>query len=167
MRKFSPYSSLGLKRPATRTYVSSLACCLFLSAFQAHAADPILPNPKLTPGAVLTTDRTIICQPGYSKSVRHTSGRLKHEVYLEYGINKKNGHYEVDHLIPLSIGGADVRENLWPESRDTQPWNASAKDRLENYLHNEVCAGRMQVEEAQKAIASDWVGAYQRVLGKP
>ena len=144
-----------------------LSLLLTLCAFQAHAADPILPDPKLTPGSVLTTDKTIICQPGYSKSVRHTSGRLKHEVYQEYGINKKGGHYEIDHLIPLSIGGADVRENLWPESRDTQPWNASAKDRLENYLHNGVCAGRIQVEEAQKAIASDWIGAYQTYLGVP
>jgi hypothetical protein len=134
----------------------TLSLILTLCAFQAHAADQFLPDPKLTPGAVLTTDRAIICQPGYSKSVRHTSGRLKHEIYLEYGINKEGGHYEIDHLIPLSIGGADVRENLWPESRNTQPWNANVKDKLENYLHNEVCAGRIQVEEAQKAMSSDW-----------
>jgi hypothetical protein len=103
----------------------------------------------------------------YSRSVRHTSGRLKHLIYAEYGINRATGHYEIDHLIPLGVGGADTRENLWPESRDTQPWNAGVKDRLENYLHVEVCAGRLGVLDAQKAIAADWIVAYRRFLGEP
>jgi len=41
-------------------------------ALPAVAGDlPIRPDPKLTPGAVLTTDGAAVCQPGYSKSVRH------------------------------------------------------------------------------------------------
>ena len=140
---------------------------IVMTATAAFAADPILPDPKLTPGAVATTDRMTICQPGYSKSVRHTSGQLKHQVYGEYGIDRSAGHYEIDHLIPLGIGGADSRENLWPESRDTQPWNAGVKDRLENYLHVEVCAGHIAVQDAQRAIAADWVAAYRRYLGAP
>ena len=35
------------------------------------------------------------------------------------------------------------------------------KDRLENFLHVEVCAGHIAVQDAQKAIASDWVAAYR------
>ena len=88
-------------------------------------------------------------------------------VYVEYGINRDNGHYEIDHLIPLGIGGADTRENLWPESHDTKPWNADVKDKLENFLHVEVCAGHIPVADAQKAIAADWVGAYRKYLGTP
>ena len=103
----------------------------------------------------------------YSKSVRHTSGQLKHQVYAEYGIDRSAGHYEIDHLIPLGIGGADTRENLWPESRDTQHWNAGVKDRLENYLHVEICAGHIAVQDAQKAIAADWTAAYREYLGEP
>jgi hypothetical protein len=99
--------------------------------------------------------------------VRHTSGQLKHQVYVEYGIDAKTGRYEIDHLIPLGIGGADKRENLWPESRDTKPWNANVKDRLENYLHVEICAGHMPIADAQKAIAMDWVAAYRKYLGEP
>ncbi len=133
----------------------------------AIAADPVVPDLKLTPGAVVPTNATTICQPGYSRSVRHTSGQLKHQIYVEYGIDRNAGHYEIDHLIPLGIGGADTRENLWPESRDTQPWNAGVKDRLENYLHVEVCAGHIAVQDAQKAIAVDWIAAYRRYLGAP
>jgi hypothetical protein len=137
-------------------------------AAPAFADDPISPDPRLTPGAVLTTDVAAICQPGYTKTVRHTSGKLKTAVYREYGINRGHGRrYEVDHLIPLELGGADVRENLWPESFDTQPWNASVKDQLENYLHAEVCAGRMPIEQAQREIATDWIAAYRKYLGEP
>ena len=142
-------------------------CGIAVSVTAAFAADPIVPDTKLTPGAVLTADEATICQPGYSKSVRHTSGQLKHRVYVEYGIDRNAGHYEIDHLIPLGIGGADTRENLWPESRDTAPWNAGVKDRLERYLHVEVCAGHIAVQDAQKAIATDWVAAYRRYLGAP
>ena len=56
---------------------------------------------------------------------------------------------------------------VWPESRDTQPWNAGVKDRLESYLHVEVCAGHIAVIDAQMAIASDWIAAYGKYLGEP
>jgi hypothetical protein len=145
-----------------------LAALLVLSAgVSALASDAILPNPVFTSGAVLTADLSVICQPGYSKSVRHTSGRLKHEIYAEYGLSQKDGNYEIDHLIPLGIGGADVRQNLWPESRDTQPWNANVKDQLENYLHGEICAGRIPATEAQQEIAKDWVTAYRKYFRVP
>ena len=132
--------------------------------FPAYADDPISPDPQLTPGAVLTTDTSKICQPGYSRSVRHTSGQLKRQVYAEYGIDANTGNYEIDHLIPLGIGGDDTRENLWPESRDTKPWNADVKDRLENYLHVEICAGRINIADAQNAIAADWIAAYRKYM---
>jgi len=109
------------------------------------AGDPIRPDPRLTPGAVLTTDTTIVCQHGYSASVRHTSGRMKAAIYREYGVVHGSGHYEIDHLIPLSIGGADVAANLWPQSHDTQPWNADVKDRLELRLLHLVCHGEVPI----------------------
>lgn len=133
----------------------------------AHAADPVRPNPHLTPGAVVTTDVSRICTPGYTKSVRHTSGSLKAFVYREYGIDRRGGHYEIDHLISLELGGADVAKNLWPESYDTEPWNARVKDRLENYLHEQVCTGWIPIEQAQKEMATDWIAAYERYLGGP
>jgi hypothetical protein len=144
-----------------------LLVLLFLTttALPAFAADPIQPDPRLTPGAVLTTDLSVICQPGYTKTVRHTSGKLKRRVYEEYGIDSRTGHYEIDHLIPLELGGADVRQNVWPESYDTEPWNAHTKDRLENYLHEGVCSGRLQLEQTQREIAQDWISDYQKIFG--
>jgi hypothetical protein len=109
----------------------------------------------------------VICQLGYTKTVRHTSGKLKALIYREYGLNRSGGNYEIDHLIPLELGGADVRENLWPESWDTQPWNAHVKDRLERYLHQGVCFDPMPLQQAQREIAKDWIAAYQKYIGKP
>src|SRR4051794_6981089 len=138
----------------------------FLFSVSAFAGDlPIRPDPTLTPGAVLTTDVATICRSGYSKTVRHTSGKLKAKIYREYGIAKTSSHFEVDHLISLELGGADVAENLWPQSYDTESWNAHSKDALENRLHALVCAGRIPIEQAQHEIAVDWIAAYEKYVG--
>ena len=126
---------------------------------------PIRPDPRLTPGAVLTTDAATVCQPGYSKTVRHTSGKPKAAIYREYRLDKSESHFEVDHLISLELGGADVATNLWPQSYDTEPWNAHTKDRLEDRLHALVCAGQLPLEQAQHEISVDWIAAYRRYLG--
>lgn len=123
--------------------------------------DPILPDPVLTPGAVLTSDPSVVCHPGYSKTVRHTSGSTKHAVYVAYGLSNKTGHYEIDHLIPLSLGGADVQGNLWPQSYDTPTWNATVKDKLEWKLLHMVCKGQLPMATAQQAMARDWISAYK------
>jgi len=137
-------------------------------ALPALAGDLLIrPDPKLTPGAILTTDAAKVCQPGYSKTVRHTSGKLKAMVYREYGLGRTRRHFEIDHLISLELGGADVAENLLPESYDTTPWNAHVKDRLEDRLHALVCAGKLPIEQAQREIAKDWIATFEKYIGKP
>ena len=138
---------------------------LTLLATPAIADDSTRPDPRFTPGAILTTDTAVVCAPGYSRTIRHTSGQLRAFVYREYGIDRRQGHYEMDHLIPLGVGGADVAANLWPESYDTQSWNAAVKDELEDFLHREVCAGRIPIEHAQEEIAEDWIAAYRKYVG--
>lgn len=146
----------------------AVAAAAVLLAVPAFAGDlPIRPDPTLTPGAVLTDDAATICQRGYSKTVRHTAGKLKAKIYRAYGLDKTSGHFEVDHLISLELGGADVAENLWPQSYDTEPWNAHTKDKLEDRLHALVCAGRLSIEQAQREIATDWIAAYGKYLGAP
>lgn len=126
-----------------------------------------LPDPHLTPGAVLTVDLAKICAPGFAKAVRHTSRALKMAVYAAYHIAPDSGHYEIDHLIPLELGGADVAANLWPESYDLKGGNARAKDQLENLLHREVCSGEISLREAQAEIAKNWRAAYRKYIGQP
>jgi hypothetical protein len=61
--------------------------------------------------------------------------------------------------IPLELGGSNAIGNLWPQNYRGF-LNADDKDRLENYLHDAVCSGRMPLQTAQEAIATDWVKAY-------
>ncbi len=150
-----------------RTAALALAA-LLLGTGAALAGDPIRPDPRLTPGAVLTADTARICQPGYAKSVRHVSPQTRRRVYAEYGIRRHpRGAYEIDHLISLELGGSNSIRNLWPQSFHTQPWNARVKDQLENFFHAEVCAGRIPIEQTQQEIAQDWIAAYQKYLGEP
>lgn len=126
----------------------------------------IRPDPRLTPGAVATSDPAVFCHAGYSRSVRHTSGRVKRDVYRAYGIDRRSGHYEMDHLIPLALGGGDVSENLWPEDRDNE-WGAEVKDRLEWRLVQLVCGRAVDAGQAQRDIATDWIAAYGRYCSSP
>lgn len=121
-----------------------------------------LADPKCTPGAIIadaTTDQ--ICTPGYSKNVRNVPESVKNDVYAEYGIASRSpGEYEVDHLISLELGGSNDIANLWPEPADPRP-GFHEKDKVENYLHQQVCSGAMSLAEAQTKIANDWLSVYQ------
>jgi hypothetical protein len=124
---------------------------------------PIRPDPKLTPGAILTTDVSKVCVPNYSQSVRHTSDSLKQKIYRKYRINPKAGKYEVDHRVPLGLGGADVESNLWIQSYLTSLWNAHTKDWLEDYVHARVCHNHsMTLVEGQAVFLGDWIAAYKK-----
>ncbi len=127
---------------------------------------PLLPDPRMTPGATLPVTPADICVPGYTQKVRNVPSDVKRQVYAEYGIpSHQPGDFEVDHLISLELGGSNSIKNLWPESYRTQPWNAHVKDVLENTLHADVCSNRMDLPTAQRAIAGDWIAAYKQYVG--
>ena len=71
----------------------------------------------------------------------------------------------VTRLISLELGGSNSIKNLWPESYRTTPWNARVKDRLEDKLHELVCSGQLDLQTAQRAIASNWIEAYKKYVG--
>lgn len=83
----------------------------------------------------------------------------------EYGyVDTDPRHYEEDHLIPLSIGGApEDTKNLWPQPRNSQ-WNAEKKDELEFKLYKLVCDGKVPLDEARKEIAQDWINTYKKYV---
>jgi hypothetical protein len=140
-----------------------------------------LPDHDRTPGSIngAATQANIdvtVCMPGWAKSVRPPSaytGALKITQILEYGYGDKNPlHYQEDHLVPLELGGAprDPR-NLWPQPNtvtlpDGTPVGSKEKDDLEDVLHDRVCARAMTLEDAQRAMADDWIAAWQ-AAGRP
>jgi hypothetical protein len=134
-----------------------------------------LPDPKRTPGSInpnVTEDNLAItiCQVGWTASIRPPSAytsTLKLVQIVEYGYSDRSpSHYQEDHLVPLELGGS-VRDptNLWPEPNDIvladgTEVGSDAKDNLENALRRRVCAGTMQLGDAQRLIAGDWIAAW-------
>jgi hypothetical protein len=71
--------------------------------------------------------------------------------------------YEEDHLIPLELGGNPTDpKNLWPEPYEASIPDGGArfKDKVESYLHKQVCEGSLNLEEAQREIATDWYSVH-------
>lgn len=148
-----------------------LSALLLLAATSFHYPD--LPNPQLTSGiACPGVTVEMLSHPGFTAEVRKygtpdgkkITGKIKHQVYLEYGITShKSGEYEIDHLISLELGGSNDIKNLWPQPYHG-PWNAHQKDRLENELHRRVIHGEMKLEDAQREIAENWIALYQQLF---
>ncbi len=125
-----------------------------------------LQDPDCTPGAIITTaTKDQICQPGYSRSVRNVPTSEKNQVYAEYGItHHSTGEYEVDHLISLELGGSNDISNLWPEAANPKP-GFHEKDKVENYLHDQMCSGAISLQQAQIEIATNWLNVYNQMSG--
>lgn len=143
---------LRVSKPSMAATVAATAQCQFQLPY---------PDANCTPGdtfAGVTADQ--VCTPGYSSGVRNVPQSEKNQVYAEYGITSHTtGQYEVDHFIPLELGGSNTISNLWPEPANPIP-GFHEKDHVENYLHGQVCSGAMTLSDAQNAIASDWVAVY-------
>lgn len=104
-----------------------------------------------------------VCTPGWSREHRHVTEGMRDKVYAEYGRTPGPGCCEVDHLIPLELGGSNDLKNLWSQPNDPRPVDAE-KDGLENELHRLVCAGKMPLADAQKCIASNWVECGEKYV---
>ena len=126
-----------------------------------------LPDPQCTPGALnpdvtpSTIDSTI-CKKAWTATVRppaSVTGPEKLASMKQYGVGDQSpGAFEYDHLISLELGGApNDLSNLWPEPHDVSGDEGSfAKDKVENRLKREICAGSITLAQAQHQIATDW-----------
>jgi hypothetical protein len=123
-----------------------------------------LPDKNCTPGGVMTNDVDVICdQPTGLR--RHVSVAEHRHVFERYGISypQPEGAYEVDHLIPLELGGSNDPTNLWPEAAEPRP-GFHEKDEVENYLHEQVCRGAISLVQAQRQVADSWLVVYYEQL---
>ena len=129
-----------------------------------HAGDTgKLPDPHCTPGGInpavtQANIRTTICASGYTSTVRPPESQTQafkfDDAYPAYGV-ASGTQTELDHLVPLELGGDNDAANLWPEV----PPTPNPKDSVENALHAAVCGGRVSLASAQRAIAQDWLTA--------
>jgi len=120
-----------------------------------------LPVAALTPGAVSTLTATELCAG--TRTSRTVTDQVRRDVLARYGMeHAPSDRYELDALVTLELGGTVEPANLWPQPYASTLWNAHVKDALERLLAQEVCEGRVQLSQAQREIATDWVAAYKR-----
>ncbi|HKB59824.1 MAG TPA: hypothetical protein VKC56_07225 [Gallionellaceae bacterium] len=136
------------------------AFCFLLLAVPAWAGIPL--NPDISQHNIGAT----IFVSGYTKYVRPPvsyTNKIKKRLMRESGIPLADIHgYELDHIVPLALGGCpDCEDNL-----QLQPWNgpdgAHKKDRLEVKLQCLVCTGEVTLVDAQNDIYTDWHAAYSK-----
>jgi len=151
----------------TPAVISSGRC----HAVQIDSSDSqaFLPDPSCTPGEIdpsVTQDNLslTICRSGYTQTVRPSvsyTNSLKKQQITDYGYkDTAMGDYEEDHFISLELGGSpkDPR-NLWPEPHSSP----NEKDKVENYLHLQVCSGKLSLLQAQEEITKNWYETYKNM----
>jgi hypothetical protein len=147
----------------------SLVAVAFYGALGGHASPPPgsdgtrdltgMVDPRVTQNNIQTT----ICRRGWTRTVRPSrdvSDAIKRNLVADMRVSSRD--YELDHIVPLDLGGAplDLRNLM------LQPWagacNAHMKDALERQLSIMVCAGDLTLKGAQHEIATDWHAAYKK-----
>lgn len=160
-----------------RTALITLGLLVILRAMPAGAQAERLPDPALTPGAI-DPAATDLCQPGAATDARGVSDATESEVKRRYGVGGVRAMwpvswvpmarhtYSIDHLIPTCLGGDSSLVNLWPAPNQGR-WSRKQKDRLDRTICGFVCGGRVNREEAQSAIALNWIAAYLKWVDGP
>src|SRR3989338_714961 len=146
-------SALLAGTPAALAPRSKTANCIVAGA---------LPDRACTPGSVFAAATPAqICVSGYTKRVRSVSTKLRKQLFAAYGVAypPPTGAYELDHIIPLALGGDNSAANLFPEAADPKP-GFKEKDVVEVYLYEEMCAGKIDLAAAQTQVAEDWTAVY-------
>jgi hypothetical protein len=126
-----------------------------------------LPDPRCTPGSidpgVTQADiRSTICKKGWTNTVRPPESQteqFKYDVAYPAYRTPRSERTELDHLVPLELGGSNDATNLWPE----YPPTPNPKDKVEDALNAAVCEGRVSLTAAQDAIAADWLTAEKKL----
>ncbi|SMF94244.1 hypothetical protein SAMN02949497_1553 [Methylomagnum ishizawai] len=156
-----------------------IAPILALALFASTAGAGDLPDLNITPGSTdpEVTEANLkesICKvthftwtEGHMPPASFLNSIAQQEI-KQYGYTDENAkHYQMDHLIPLSLGGNPTDpKNIWPQVLVTK-WSARRKDFLEQTLHDKVCKGEVGLKVAQEEIRTNWIEAYKKYIGDP
>jgi hypothetical protein len=165
----SPSATASIAVPATPTAAITTATPTPQALNESPSIAPeydlshaVLPDSKLTPGDTFPgATAADVCTPGWATEHRHVTEEMRDQVYAEYGRTRGPDCCEVDHLIPLELGGSNEMRNLWPQPDAPRP-GSPEKDQLENELHRQVCSGKLSLTDAQRCIATNWAACWAK-----
>ncbi len=162
---------LDIRRSTSFAAGLAIAFVAFASIVWGEPQASEVPDDRVTPGAVASTDQREVCGVvdglTYSKRHRATPYELKRLIRERDHCDSQNS--EVDHRLPLSLGGDDIGVNLSCQPGPAQgvTWNYHDKDRLEVYAWQSVCKHHtMTLDEAQAMFLapSNWITRYCEVF---
>ena len=115
---------------------------------------PISPDENMTPGKLCENGK-----PRYAQQItyceRNVSSGEKNAIIADYDqelgykIRTMNrGDFKIDHFIPLSIGGSNDVENLWPQHKSVYAYS----DKLELLLFQAMEADKIKQMDAIRVI---------------
>ena len=138
--------------------------------FDQLVAAHVLPDPGTTPGVLNpgvtpATIKSTICVHGWTATVRPPVSYTSALKVKELPAGHKLGEYELDHLDSIEDGG-DPRSpsNLWMDVY-ADHYGARLKDVLETKVSHLVCAGELTLQQAQAALAPNWLQGYVQYVG--
>ena len=134
---------------------------LFLISCVTVNAEPVgSKNPDVTQANI----RRTVCVPHYTDSIRPLTSytnKLKVKQIKELHLQGLPKSYELDHYIPLSLGGSPTNpDNLWPQVW-SGPKGARSKDKLETLLHRKLCNNKITLAEGQECFINGWLKCYK------
>lgn len=123
-------------------------------------------NPTVTQFNIQQT----ICLKGWTATIRPPvsyTNPLKKKLMAQAGIPWSQAKsYELDHHVPLEAGGnPSSLQNLALQSYIAKPWNAHLKDKLENFIHRQICNGHLTLAQGEAVFMTpDWRTQYCKWL---
>jgi hypothetical protein len=115
----------------------------------------VRPDDKCTPGTFNDLTKAEVCK---HKDRPRVNSSARRKILRQYGYRHwgaKDG--ELDHRVPVFLGGRTEEDNLWPEEGKIP----NTKDILENKIHTRVCTwNTMTVDQARKVFLGNWEDGY-------
>jgi hypothetical protein len=111
----------------------------------------------ITSGVTESNHRRTACRPAHARRMRPPAEELRaarRRVAEEFGPRIGTG-WRLDWLVPLSLGGANDIQNLWPAPPET----ARLKGDTEQDVLRAVCRGTVRLTAAHHAMAAGWIFA--------
>jgi hypothetical protein len=86
---------------------------------------------------------------------RHAE-RIKLALLDRYQATEPSASYVLDDLVAIEDGGSPTDpRNMWPQPIA----QAQQKTAIDEYLHREICAGKLTVGQAARVLEGDWLAA--------
>lgn len=116
---------------------------------------PKNPNPEMTPGELCNTPSAYRYPEKIKYCDRNVSPEMKKEIIAEYDAEfgyriqqMDRSKFKIDHLIPLCAGGANTKQNLWPQHESVY----QITDRLEAEICAKMAEGKLMQRRAVELI---------------